>query len=246
MERIIQVTADGSNTLSIPVMEVSYHSKHGAIQESMHIFIHAGLYDDRIKNLPQINILEIGFGTGLNTVLTAIEANKIQKQITFTSIEAFPLSKEEWSQLNYGAILNQQPLFDAIHEAKWNQKVKINANFQLHKINKKVEEIINSLIHDELSHRRWRFEKTCHPVRLGGVEGAYNLIYFDAFAPAAQPELWSAEIFSYLYSLLTHNGILVTYCSKGVVRRAMESVGFTIEKIPGPPGKREMVRALKM
>ena len=96
------------------------------------------------------------------------------------------------------------------------------------KSNTNVNEIINNLIHDEL------------------VEGTYNLIYFDAFAPAAQPELWSAEIFSYLYSLLTHNGILVTYCSKGIVRRTMESVGFTIEKIPGPPGKREMVRAFKM
>lgn len=134
MERIIQLTADGSHTLLIPNMEVSYHSKHGAIQESMHVFIQAGLYDDRIKNLPQINILEIGFGTGLNTVLTAIEAIKIQKQITFTSIEAFPLSKEEWSQLNYGAILNQQPLFDAIHEAKWDEKVRIHPNFQLCKI----------------------------------------------------------------------------------------------------------------
>ncbi|MGL4360699.1 MAG: tRNA (5-methylaminomethyl-2-thiouridine)(34)-methyltransferase MnmD [Sediminibacterium sp.] len=235
MERIIQVTADGSHTLLIPHMEVSYHSKHGAIQESMHVFIQAGLHYPEIQNLNAIHILEIGFGSGLNALLTGIEAKKLHKTIQYTAIEAYPLHKEEYRLLNYGEILHQQPLFHTIHEAEWNQMVMLDANFQLCKIHKKVDELMRNSTYNELP-----------PITYYPSPNTYNLIYFDAFAPTAQPELWSAEVFSYLYSLLNLKGILVTYCSKGVVRRTMESVGFKIEKIPGPPGKREMVRALKM
>ncbi|MBX9734495.1 MAG: tRNA (5-methylaminomethyl-2-thiouridine)(34)-methyltransferase MnmD [Chitinophagaceae bacterium] len=256
MERIIQLTADGSHTLAIPAMEVSYHSKHGAIQESLHVFIQSGIYNTAIQNLQNIKILEIGFGTGLNAVLTAIEATKLNKTIFYASVEAYPLSSLEYQLLNYGEILNQQPLFNAIHEAEWNKMVMINAHFQLCKIHKKLDELLNSAKNGEApSITPTPLPNTYHlspityslsPIPYSLSPNTYNLIYFDAFAAVAQPELWTAEIFAHLYSLLTHNGILVTYCSKGIVRRTMESVGFTVEKIPGPPGKREMVSAVKM
>jgi tRNA U34 5-methylaminomethyl-2-thiouridine-forming methyltransferase MnmC len=242
MERIIQITADGSHTLAIPAMEVSYHSKHGAIQESLHVFIQSGIYNTAIQNLQNIKILEIGFGTGLNAVLTAIEAMKLNKTIFYASVEAYPLSSLEYQLLNYGEILNQQPLFNAIHEAEWNKMVTINAQFQLCKIHKKLDELLNSAKNGEAP----SITPTPLPITYSLSPNTYNLIYFDAFAPVAQPELWTAEIFAHLYSLLQHKGILVTYCSKGIVRRTMESVGFTVEKLPGPPGKREMVSAVKM
>jgi tRNA U34 5-methylaminomethyl-2-thiouridine-forming methyltransferase MnmC len=229
MQRIIQVTTDGSHTIAIPEMDVSYHSKHGAIQESMHVFIEAGLHDVSIKSLSQVNILEIGFGTGLNALLTAIEAEKIQQKNVYTSIEAYPLTKEEYNQLNYGTLLNQQLLFNAIHEAAWDEPVDINPYFNLQKIKYSITPI------------PFKLSRSAQKDPINFINNI-NLIYFDAFAPTAQPELWTIEVFNYLFSLLSEHGILVTYCSKGSVRRTMEAAGFTVEKIPGPPGKREMVR----
>ena len=225
MERQIIVTADGSDTVFVPGLNVSYHSKYGAIQESIHVFIEAGFKywsglnsEQQSKDQP-IKIFEMGFGTGLNAFLTAIEAEEKGVKVYYETVEKFPLDKEEIDSLNYSSVLKNEELFRQIHECKWNAEVTVNENFIL----KKVRE---NLIH----------YSTHYP---------FNITYFDAFAPSAQPELWTEEIFRSLFSMLEPGGVLVTYCSKGDVRRAMKSAGLEVEKIPGPPGKREMLRAKK-
>lgn len=220
MERKILTTADGSDTIAIPEMKVSYHSKHGAIQESTHVFLDAGLqYCTQTLGKTSFNILEMGFGTGLNCLLTAIQARDKQYQIQYHTLEAFPLLPNEIASLNHGTVLNEQHLFLAIHHASWEMPQLIQPDFQLIKYQ-------NSLATFEL------------PVGI-------DCIYFDAFAPSAQPELWTTQIFEKLYSFLVPGGLLVTYCSKSVVRHAMKAAGFRVTKIPGPYGKREMVRAFK-
>ena len=223
MERRIIKTADGSDTVFIPEMNVSYHSKHGAIQESMHVFIEAGLryIINQLTNKP-INIFEMGFGTGLNAFLTVIEAEEKGIKVYYETVEKFPLSKEDVDSLNYEAVVKHEKLFQQIHECKWNKEVRLNEYFTLKKVH---EDLIN-----------YSTEV------LSEVEG-FNIIYYDAFAPIAQPELWTEDTFKHLYLMLLPGGILVTYCSKGSVRRAMKAAGFNVKKIPGPPGKREMVRA---
>lgn len=224
MKKEIIQTGDGSHTISIPEMNVTYHSKHGAIQESMHVFIEAGFRyqsgrnpERQPKGRPDlIRIFEMGFGSGLNTFLTAIEAANKKVNVFYVAVEQFPLSTEETLSLNYSETLGHKEWFDALHESKWNEDKIINKYFTL----RKEQADIISYSTDEL----------------------FNIIYYDAFAPVAQPELWTEEIFKKLYSMLLPGGILVTYCSKGDVRRAMQSAGFVVEKIPGPPGKREMVR----
>lgn len=223
MQRIPVITKDGSSTISIPEMNVTYHSVHGAIQESMHVFIEAGLRFSGIFEYTGVHkVLEIGFGTGLNALLTLIEADKHQNRIYYTAIEPFPLDESVIAQLNYCEQLKQphyQRLFDKMHHCDWEEMYEITGHFRLTK------------------------HKT--PLQEFSTSESFSIIYFDAFAPNAQPELWTKEIFEKLYSLLHEGGILVTYCSKGDVQRAMKAAGFTIEKIPGPPGKREMIRAAK-
>lgn len=215
MEREIILTKDGSHSVSIPEMKVTYHSIHGAVQESMHVFIHAGLhYIKDIFPVGPIHILEIGFGTGLNTLLTLQEAATLQREIQYTSLELFPLEKEQAFQLNYA----DQPYFTTLHTSNWEEDIQVTPFFTFHK--KRI-----SLI-----------DFSSAP--------AFHLVYFDAFAPAAQPELWTKEVFEKLKNTLFPFGALVTYCSKGDVRRAMQAAGFKVEKIAGPPGKREMVRAI--
>ncbi len=215
------ITADGSVTIAIPELNVTYHSKHGAIQESMHVFIEAGLRP-LLHKQETIAIFEMGFGTGLNALLTLVEATKHQQKINYHTVEAFPLEKEMVAQLNYCEQLQQpelNPLFNELHASPWNEPIHLSPWFTFQK-----------------NHTTLFNLSTFQPV---------NLIYYDAFAPNAQPELWTAEAFTQLFNMLTAEGILVTYCSKGDVRRAMQAAGFLIEKIPGPPGKREMVRATK-
>jgi tRNA U34 5-methylaminomethyl-2-thiouridine-forming methyltransferase MnmC len=220
MERLLQSTADGSHTISIPAMEVTYHSKHGAIQESNHVFLDAGLNKIADMNLPEISILEMGFGTGLNALLTLIRSGK--KSVRYESLETFPISAGIVQQLNYCEILERrdlQPLYENMHASPWESEISITDTFVLIKRN------INLI--------------NFHSDR------KYHLIYFDAFAPRAQPELWTEQVFSNLFSVLEPNGILVTYCSKSIVRKAMQAAGFKVEKIPGPRGKREMLRAYR-
>lgn len=220
MRRAIISTKDGSHTVQVPGWNVTYHSHHGAIQESMHVFIEAGLVPMLTQPTSQpLHIFEMGFGTGLNAFLTAIEAGKHRKPIHYTAIEQFPLSKKEASELNYPTILHHNNLFQKIHECGWKEDVPISDFFTLRKEN---ADLVNY-----------------------STDQQFNLVYYDAFAPSAQPELWTEKVFQKLFSRLAEDGMLVTYCSKGDVRRAMKAAGFTVEKLPGPRGKREMVRATR-
>jgi tRNA U34 5-methylaminomethyl-2-thiouridine-forming methyltransferase MnmC len=218
MERKIIDTNDGSHSISIPAMNVTYHSVHGAMQESQHVFIKEGLFHLINQSaLQQINIFEMGFGTGLNALLTIMATNL---PVYYESIEVLPLEKKEYEQLNYCNQLNRpdlQPVFEKLHTSPWDTNNAVADNFTLYK---KKTDILN-------------YSTSQH----------FNLIYYDAFAPSAQPELWTKKIFDEMFSLLHPKGVLVTYCSKGDVRRAMQAAGFIVEKIPGPPGKREMIRA---
>ncbi|HET9747179.1 MAG TPA: tRNA (5-methylaminomethyl-2-thiouridine)(34)-methyltransferase MnmD [Chitinophagaceae bacterium] len=231
MDRKIILTGDGSHSISVPELNVPYHSIYGAVQESMHVFINAGFYQ-AIKSTParQIKILEVGFGTGLNALLTLVEAEKIKTKVYYEAIELYPLNNEEIRTLNYCRHLNRpelQPIFEELHSCKWEKEIPITKYLALLKRN---DNLLN------LAGRRTGPEFP-EPMKL------FELIYFDAFAPNAQPELWTKEVFDRMYAMLEPGGILVTYCSKGDVRRAMIAAGFEVEKLPGPPRKREMLRA---
>jgi tRNA U34 5-methylaminomethyl-2-thiouridine-forming methyltransferase MnmC len=220
-DRQLMITKDGSHTLSIPEMNVTFHSHHGAIQESMHVFIEAGLkYFIETMAVPGMHIFEMGLGTGLNALLTLIEAEKRQQVVHYTAVELHPLQENEIASLNYCEQLKRtdiEPLFQLLHQCEWGKDISISPFFTLNKIQVNLIDF-----------------STYQP---------FNLVYYDAFAPAAQPGLWTKEVFEKLFSTLSPGGILVTYCSKSVVRKAMQAAGFVVTKIPGPHGKREMVRA---
>ncbi|MCB0699784.1 MAG: tRNA (5-methylaminomethyl-2-thiouridine)(34)-methyltransferase MnmD [Chitinophagaceae bacterium] len=219
MNRTLLRTADGSATIHIEEMNVTYHSRHGAVQESMHVFINAGLvyYCNARPEKKELNIFEMGMGTGLNVLLTADHAVEHDLNIYYETLELHPLSNEETALLDYGTYVKTD--IHTIHNATWNSPVKLIERFTL----KKVKQSLIEYRTPEL----------------------FDIIYFDAFAPTAQPELWTEDIFHKMYGKLTQGGVLVTYCSKGDVRRAMIAAGFTVDKIQGPPGKREMLRATK-
>lgn len=215
-------TGDGSTTLHLPEWDEQYHSKHGAIQEGLHVFIKNGLEYFYEQHKPKaVSILEIGFGTGLNALLTYVTAKeKNDLSINYIGLEAYPIALNEINTLNFSEQLNiDNGIFTKMHSSLWEQK-----------------EIISDIF--SLSKNNLRFES------FEAVE-AFNLIYFDAFGPRVQPELWEKDIFQRMFAALKPNGVLVTYSAKGVVRRTMQEVGFTVERLPGPPGKREMLRAIK-
>ncbi|MGL4852532.1 MAG: tRNA (5-methylaminomethyl-2-thiouridine)(34)-methyltransferase MnmD [Phocaeicola sp.] len=216
----IEQTADGSYTLYLPEMDEHYHSVKGALTESQHIFIDMGL---KASKAPTPRILEIGLGTGLNAVLTYIYADANERLIYYTGIERFPLSQDLVAQLNYPTLIgqDQQPKLEAIHQASWEKNEILSPFFTLHKI--------------EADFTTYRFEK------------GYDVIYFDAFAPEKQPDMWQQPLFDHLYEVLNEEGILTTYCAKGVIRRMLQTAGFLVERLPGPPGgKREILRARKV
>ena len=222
MQRRIVKTADGSDTIAIDDLSVSYHSKHGALQESTHVFIDAGLkyYHSQYPECGTIKIFEMGLGTGLNFLLSNDYASKSKVKIDYTAIEKYPLSDNEIKDLNYAELLNEAELFDILHSMEWGKYIQATDGVRLHKVKGDLEGF--------------------------GSDELYDVIYYDAFAPNAQPELWTVDVFKKLYGMMTDNAILVTYCSKSDVRRAMISAGFEVEKLQGPPGKREMLRALKV
>lgn len=220
MQKIIQLTGDGSHTIGIPEMGVTYHSTHGAIAESMHVFIDAGLNYLLARDFTNINILEIGFGTGLNAVLTLKWAREKSIPINFTTIELDPLLPVEYTALNYADQLQLTHELLALHEAAWSVEVKIDELFSIEK------EKINLL----------EFESS----------KKFDCVFFDAFSPVNQPELWTKAIFQKLYAMMQPNAVLLTYCSKSIVRKAMKEAGFEVTKIQGPWGKREMVRAIRL
>lgn len=218
----ITLTADGSNTLYNESIGEHYHSKHGALQESKHVFIAAGLAH-AIETFPdqQINILEVGFGTGLNFLLTADYAAERNIPITYTSLEAFPLRTEELESTGYGQYVS---------EAVWTG--------MLHNYGKAMQQFAAILPEQQLrivhTHLH-RYESNLH----------FDMLYYDAFSVQHQPEMWSDEIIAHACSFLKPNGIFVTYAITGKLKRGLKAVGFTIEKLPGAPGKREMLRATK-
>jgi tRNA U34 5-methylaminomethyl-2-thiouridine-forming methyltransferase MnmC len=219
LKREIIQTLDGSTTIHLQEWDECYHSKHGAIQEAQHVFIKNGLslFQNR-----QISILEIGFGTGLNAFITFLEASKMNQSIDYVGVEAYPISAEEVVSMNYVDELNasnESAVFKKMHESNWEEKIVLRDDFTLTKRKQFFEEIDD-------------FEK-------------FDLIYFDAFGYRVQPELWSTAIFEKMYNALKSNSVLVTYAARGVVKRSMIEVGFTVEKLAGPPGKREMFRASK-
>ncbi|OHT44937.1 tRNA (5-methylaminomethyl-2-thiouridine)(34)-methyltransferase MnmD [Flavobacterium tructae] len=219
MKREIIKTLDGSTTIHLQEWNESYHSKHGAIQEAKHVFIKNGL---SLFDAAPVSILEIGFGTGLNAFITFLESMQKQQQIDYVGVEAYPVDAKEVLEMNYVAELeadNYKDVFEKMHECEWNQKEVISADFRLTKRKQFFDEIDDFEI--------------------------FDLIYFDAFGYRVQPELWSTEIFRKMYQSLKPNGVLVTYAARGVVKRSMIEVGFTVEKLAGPPGKREMFRAFK-
>jgi len=220
MKRQLTTTSDGSHTFYIEDMDEQYHSMHGSIAEAEHIFIQAGL----IKVAEQKNsfkIFEVGMGTALNVYLTAIAAAKEQLDVEMHSIEAFPLKVEEAALLNYPKLLNySEAFFLQIHKSDWNKAVNLSEGFRLKKIKDNME--------------TYQFVDE------------YDLVYFDAFAPEKQSEMWRPQIFREIFKAMKPNGVLVTYCVKGVVRRMLQELGFEIEKLAGPEGgKREMLRAVK-
>ena len=213
------VTRDGSSTLYAPDFDEHYHSLHGAIQESMYVFIEKGLREQ--KHLDEISILEMGFGTGLNALLTCIEVP--QKMVHYTSVELYPLDLDQVKLLNYANELTNskaEDIFAEIHQTEWESFQAISETFHLKKIKAKFE----------------NFQ----------TNERFDVVYFDAFAPAAQPDLWSDEIMQRMYDFLNLGGIFTTYSAKGSVKRGLIKAGFEVEKLPGPPGKREMLRAKKM
>lgn len=221
MKRELQVTADGSHTFQLSESEITFHSRFGAIQESEHVYIGAGL-QPFIGKVEPIRVFEMGFGTGLNAFLSYLEARTEKVRVEYEAVEAFPLEKEEYMQLNYAHVLRKPALaetFQLLHQAPWGKTIRLGQFFSLVKHQSKIEEF-NS-------------------------DKKFHVIFYDAFAPGAQPELWTEDVFYKLYDMLHDGGILTTYCSKGEVRRTLHSVGFDIEKLPGPRGKREMVRAFK-
>ena len=218
MKRELRLTGDGSHTVYLNELDEPYHSVHGAVQESMHVFIKQGFHEVRKSSL---RILEMGLGTGLNLILTLLESEKLGIDVYYHAVEKYPLIPSEFSILNFEKVLACKPIGNLLkmHEAPWEEDFALTKNFHIHK-------------------QKADF-KSMNP------NGKFDLVYFDAFAPAKQPQLWTAEIFLKLYNLMKPEAILVTYTSKGSVRRTLISCGFDVVKLPGPPGKLEMIRAVK-
>ena len=224
-----QITEDGSHTLFSEMAGQTYHSSHGAVQESRHIFIDAALAKaQNDMGNARLSVLEIGFGTGLNALLTAQWARENGVKIEYTTIELYPLTEVVYRALNYGRLLGDEELFLRLHEADWDAGfVQVGENFAIRKCK---SDIVEWLCNEECGMRN---------------EELYDVVYFDAFSPDAQPELWTEDVFRCVYGLMSRGGVLTTYCAKGDVRRAMLAAGFGVEKLQGPPGKRHILRAVK-
>ena len=219
MKREIIVTNDGSNSLYIPEMDETYHSVHGAIQEAKHVFIENGL---KLFNQQEVRVFEVGFGTGLNALLSEQYSCKSNVSILYHSIEAFPVEVELINVLNYSSLLSEDlTCFNLIHSCDWEIEKVVSNTFKLKKIEAKMEAYQPEL-------------------------NFYDIVYFDAFGPRAQSEMWSLPILQKMKDCLRVGGKLVTYCAQGQFKRDLKSIGFKVENVPGPPGKREMTIATKL
>ena len=219
MKRRIVQTNDGSTSILIPSMDETYHSTHGAIQEAIHVFIKNGL--ERVHS-KSINVFEVGFGTGLNALLALKYGDDTWTRINYSTIEAFPVEMELIDQLNYTTLIKDvdKSTFDKLHELPWGVWNKVTDCFQLHKIHAKLQAY------------------SMPDVKM-------DIVFFDAFGPRAQAEMWSPELLQKMYEALKEGGSLVTYCAQGQFKRNLKAIGFTVESVPGPPGKREMTVAIK-
>ena len=218
----IRQTKDGSNTLYVPELNEHYHSVHGALQESQHVFIKHGL-EYALEQKRDVKILEVGFGTGLNAILTFPFALAQKAFVQYDTLEKYPLTQEVVKQLHFEKFILNPELLDyykQMHAAPWNQPVDLIPYFSLQKIHETLEEF-------------------------SSPDAYYDVVYFDAFAPEKQPELWTEEVFAKLYKATRPGGVLVTYCAKGTFKRNLKAAGFIVEALPGPPGKREMTRGIK-
>ena len=223
MKRKIVLTDDGSHSIFLEEVNQHYHSHFGAFQESNHIFIEAGFCSDILSDLETVSILEIGFGTGLNALLTYFKAKELQKKVYYETLELYPLIKEEVLQLNYPSLLpysDAKEIFTILHEFSWNKEQIISEDFTLYK-------------------------RQISAVNASYTTNYFDLVYFDAFSPEVQPELWTKEVFKPIYQSMKKNSILLTYCTKGSVKKILIEIGFKIEKLPGPEGKREILRGKK-
>lgn len=219
IERCVEVTADGSATLFVPAMNEHYHSVKGALTEAQHIFINMAFQHSPVAS-PRI--LEIGFGTGLNAFLTLMAAEQSMRKTYYCGIELYPLPWETIQQLEYST----NPSLHSLHSASWEEEVQMTPHFSLQKIEA------------DFASNSFSFDPVIYP--------PFDVVYFDAFAPEKQPEMWDAQLFERLYVSMNKGGILTTYCAKGIVRRMLQSVGFVVERLSGPPGgKREILRATK-
>ncbi len=219
MKTELILTKDGSHTLYVPELNEHYHSTNGAIQEAIHVYIDAGL---KYCHKKELSVLEIGFGTGLNTILTFREAsNNGINNIKYESLELYPIDIENINELNYSDFLNddEKTAFIKLHTSDWDREISINEKFTLTKKNCDLTTYISKI--------------------------KFDVVFFDAFAPDIQPELWTKDIFRTIYNSMNYDGILTTYSAKGALKRTLKAVGFTVEQIPGPPGKRQMTRAIK-
>ncbi len=216
------ITEDGSHTIFVPGMEEHYHSIHGAITESKHVFIRNGL--DCLLHRPSVTILETGFGTGLNALLTLISAGAHGIEIYYHALEKFALDKEVTGLLNYPSILEKENkhaahYFESLHGAPWDEMTKITPLFNLRKIRADIPSY--------------------------NPDFNYDLVYFDAFGPEKQPEMWAHDVLTRIVNRMTPGGVFATYCVKGTVRRTLKEAGLTVSKHPGPPGKHEILRGVK-
>ncbi|HXA02825.1 MAG TPA: tRNA (5-methylaminomethyl-2-thiouridine)(34)-methyltransferase MnmD [Cytophagaceae bacterium] len=222
MEIKIVVSEDGSNTLYLPHLNETYHSLHGAVQESEHVFLKHGIFH-LSSSKKKLTVLEIGFGTGLNALLTYRLAINIGVQIDYHTIEAFPLKDEIVKQLNYPSIFAAEKLdefFYYLHSCAWDKPHHLSANFIFHKYLTRLEEF--------------------NPQDLKA-----DVVFYDAFAPGKQPEMWELDKFEKLHALLNPGGVLVSYCASGQFKRNLKAAGFIVESLPGPPGKKEMTRGVR-
>jgi tRNA U34 5-methylaminomethyl-2-thiouridine-forming methyltransferase MnmC len=198
----------------------TYHSTYGAVQESRHVFIDKGLKFLLQREADSFDVLEIGFGTGLNALLTIEAAEASNVNIRYTTIDNFPLQEEIWKHLHYSESASAEDVFRSLHETSWDESHLITKHFELRKINTSI-----------------------HDVELKGDE--FDIVYFDAFAPNKQPEMWEQQVLEKMYRALKPNGLFLTYCAKGQVKRDLRAIGFEVETLDGPPGKKEMIRAVK-